>query len=166
MHKAFLTFTFGILQKYEHRRLAMKIISSLGLFLTSEWIWAVTFARPHILLSMPIMLIVLLVARTRLIPAVMYAFFSPLLALSAFTFLVHGIIDRFLGIHFQAAEQAFVVHPLTATFLLAIIYTLFQALFFYILSFFYTLPIQRYTVIALIANLITMTFVYKVMPSL
>ena len=145
----------------------MKIISSFGLFLTSEWIWAVTFARAQILLSMPVMLITLLtIGKARLIPAVLYAFFSPIFAVAAFTFLVHGIIDKVLGITFAATKQTYVVHPLAATFLLAVIYTLFQWLFFYILSRFYSVPVQRYTVAALIANLITMSLVYKFIPSL
>lgn len=143
----------------------MKIISSFGLFLTSEWIWAVTFARAHILLSMPVMLITLLsIGKARLVPAVVYAFFSPVFAISAYTFLVHVILDKLLGITFVATQQTYIVHPFAATFLLAIIYTLFQWLFYYILSRFYIMPVQRYTFAALIGNLITMLVVYKFMP--
>lgn len=145
----------------------MKIISSFGLFLTSEWIWAVTFARAQILLSMPVMLITLLtVGKARPVPAVLYAFFSPIFAIGSFTFLVHVLLDRLLGITFALTQQTYVVHPLAATFLLAIIYSLFQWLFYYILSLFYRVPVNRFAFAALIANLITMSVVYKFMPSL
>lgn len=145
----------------------MKILSSFGLFLTSEWIWAVTFARAHILLSMPIMLIMLLVVgKARLVPAVLYAFFSPIVAIATFTLLVHGVLDTLLGVSFATSQQADVLHPFTATFLLAMIYAFFQWLFFYILSRFYSLPVQRYTVAAILSNLVTMSIVYKFMPSL
>lgn len=149
------------------KELSMKLISSFGLFLTSEWIWAVTFARAHLLLSMPVILITLLIiGKARLVPAVIYAFFSPLVALSSFTFLVHGIIDKIFGISFQASQQTFVVHPLAATFLLAMIYSFFQWLFFFVLSQCYALPVQRYTIAVLVGNLITMLIVYKFMPVL
>lgn len=145
----------------------MKIITSFGLFLTSEWIWAVTFARAQILLSMPIMLITLLtIGKARIIPAVLCAFFSPIFAIGAFTFLVHVILDQLLGITFATTQQTYVIHPLAATFLLAVIYTAFQWLFYYILSRFYSVPVQRYTLAAFIGNLITMSLVYKFMPPL
>jgi hypothetical protein len=145
----------------------MKIITSFGLFLTSEWIWAVTFARAHVLLSMPILLITFLViGKMRLTSAILYAFFAPIFSLSVFTFLVHGVIDWFFGINFTEMHNAYVVHPFAATFLLAMIYVFFQWLFFTLLSFCYRLPIKRYIFAALIGNLITMSIVYKFLPSL
>ena len=145
----------------------MKILTSFGLFLTSEWIWAVTFARPYIFLSMPILLIMLFfVGKARLVPAVLYAFFLPIVTIAAFTLLVHGVLDAVLGIHFATSQQTYVIHPLAATFLLAMIYGFFQWLFFYILSRFYSLPVDRYTLAAILSNLVTLALVYKFMPSL
>lgn len=140
----------------------MKILSSFGLFLVSEWIWAVTFARAHIPLNMILMLVLLLtVGKAGLVPAVLYAFFSQIFALSFFTLLVHGLIDKVFGITFSVMQEAETIHPFAATFLLAMIYATLQWLFFYILSCFYSLPVKRYTCVAVLSNLITMCIVYK-----
>ncbi len=145
----------------------MKLVYSFGQFLITQWVWAVTFARAHPLINMLVMLSILLFyAKVKIVPAVCYAFFSQLFAVVVFTVFVHGILDKVLGIGFAQHETAFLIHPLAACFLLAMIYTALQALFFYILCFFYTLPVQKYSSIAFASNIITVFIVYKFLPTL
>ncbi len=145
----------------------MKLVYSFGQFLITQWVWAVTFARAHPLINMLIMLSILLFyAKVKIVPALCYAFFSQLFAVVVFTIFVHGILDKVLGIGFAKHEMAFLIHPLAACFLLAMIYTALQALFFYILSYFYALPLQKYSSIAFVSNVITVFIVYKFLPVL
>jgi hypothetical protein len=142
----------------------MKFVNSFGQFLITQWVWAVTFARAQPLINMLVMLLILLVvSKVRVIPAVLYAFFSQFFALVLFTLFVHGVLDKMLGITFVENEQPFLIHPLATTFLLAMIYTALQTLFFYILSYFYALPVQKYARIAFVSNVVSMFVVYRFM---
>lgn len=145
----------------------MKLVDSFGQFLISQWLWAVMFAPAHPLINMLVMLSLLLFyAKVPIIPSVFYAFFSQLFAVITFTLFVHGFLDKILGISFVQNEQIFLIHPLATSFLLAMIYAGLQALFFYILSFFYELPVQTYSAIACVGNIVAMFIIYKFIPAL
>jgi hypothetical protein len=142
----------------------MKLISSFGLFLIAEWIWAATFARSYIFLNIIIMtLLLMIIAKVKFIPAMLQAFFSQLCALLVFTVFVHGVLDGIFKLTFQhyAAET---IHPFAATFLLGVLYALLQSLFFYILSYRSHLPLRLYVLITMISNGLTTLVVYKFLP--
>lgn len=140
----------------------MPLIESFGLFLTSEWIWAMTFARSYIPINMICLLIMLAtVGKAGFVCAILYSFFANIFSLVSFTLLVHGLIDKMLGIEFPAMQEAAILPSFTATFLLGIIYLFFHWLFFYTLSYFYSLPINRYMIAALLSNFITIFLIYK-----
>lgn len=145
----------------------MRIVTSFALFLISEWIWGATFARAHIFLSMPIMLLALLIiARARFVSALLTAFFAPVFSLLSFTALVHIFLDRLLGISFPAIDSAHTLSPFFACFLLAFIHLFFQWLFFMLIDRVVQIPVKRYTLAALVANLLAILPVYKFLPSL
>ena len=144
----------------------MKLLYGFAQFLISEWIWLFTFAWQGIFINV-LMLILLFVffAKMRMIPAVLLSFFSQLFAVIAYTAFVHLILDRLLGIMLDPADQRVPLHPLTASFLLGAINTLWQTLFFYLVHLFYRLPVQRYSTIAFASNTITALLVYKFLAS-
>jgi len=145
----------------------MRLLCSFAQFLISEWLWSFTFAFYHPLINILIMITLLLcVAKQRVIPAVLCAVSSQLCAILLLAALVHLFLDMAFGISFEGYETMVMIHPLAACFLLGMIYATLQILFFYILTFFYRVPLQRFSFIVLVSNTISALIVFKFLPVL
>ncbi len=145
----------------------MKLFYSFAQFLISEWIWSFTFAFYHPLINILIMIMLLAwFAQQRIIPAVLCAVSSQLCAILLFAALVHLLLDITLGISFEGYEDMVMIHPLAACFLLGMIYAVLQIFFFYMLAFFYRLPLRQFSFMALLSNAISALIVFKFLPVL
>lgn len=143
----------------------MRVLYSFAQFLISEWLWSFTFAFYHPLINILIMIVLLVwLAQQRIIPAVLCAVSSQLCAILLFAALVHLFLDVTLGISFEGYGQMVMIHPLAACFLLGMMYTGLQILFFYILTFFYRLPLSQFSFIVLLSNTISALIVFKFLP--
>ncbi len=143
----------------------MRLLYAFSQFLISEWLWSFTFAFYHPLINILIMIMLLFwSAQQRIIPAVLCAVSSQLCAILLLAALVHLFLDMTLGISFEGYEGMAMIHPLAACFLLGMMYAALQILFFYILTFFYQLPLRKLSFIAFLSNTLSALVVYKFLP--
>lgn len=145
----------------------MRVLHSFAQFLISEWLWSFTFAFYHPLINILIMIVLLIwSALQRIIPAVLCAVGSQLCAILLFAGLVHLLLDMTLAISFEGYEEMIMIHPLAACFLLGMTYAALQILFFYMLTFFYRLPLRQFSFIVLLSNTISALIVFKFLPEI
>ena len=145
----------------------MELAYSFGRFLITEWLWSVTLGSYHIVINTLLLIVLFLfVAKLRMIPAVLLSVSSHLFALGSFTFFAYFVLGNLLGVAFDQTKQVAVVHPLVVSFLLGVIYTGLQALFFKFINNWYRLPLQKIYYLTFASNTITSFIMYSRMPML
>lgn len=140
----------------------MKLICyTVAQFLISEWIWSFTAGFCQMFVNV-LMLILFLwwFAHQRMISAVLYATSSQLFAFVMFTICIHALLDGLCGVSYDY-ESVVVMNPCIVSLALGMVYTLFQALFFYICSYTCSFPLRTYIYTAFFSNLISSLLVMK-----
>ncbi len=140
----------------------MELAYSFGRFLITEWLWSITLGSYHIVISTLLLIVLFLfVAKLRMIPAVLLSVSSHLFALGSFTFFAYFVLTKLLGITFDQTKPITLVHPLVVSFLLGVIYTGLQALFFKFVSKWYRLPLQKIYYLTFASNTIASFIIYS-----
>ena len=139
----------------------MQLLSAFAQFLISEWIWSFTGALHHSTLSILLTIMLLIyVAKERMVSAVFYAVCSQLWAVLLFAGIVHLFLDTVCKVSCDVSAHA-PIAPLAACFLLGMIYTALQISFFYILRYFWYVPLERYAQILFFSNTLSALIVCK-----
>lgn len=135
------------------------ISQAIAQFLLSEWIWSVTFALGMVPIAIVLMFILFwAVERYSMLKAFMLSLVAQVFALSIFSSIVIGLLVKLLGVE-MLADQA-VLGPLAASLSLALIYTILEGCFFWIVSTYSSVYMARALLIAAFSNVMAALLIY------
>jgi hypothetical protein len=143
----------------------MYIAQYVGDFLLSQWIWCVTFDLSHFIFGFWFMFILLAVStKERLMRLSIISLTSYMFAFGFLFFLGAGLLSWLCD---WSCDNC-LFNPLVVTqwdviqtnLVTGLVLTVFQALFFWGLSFVVSLPIRTYILVALASNMIAAWFAY------
>lgn len=128
----------------------MNILSSMGNFLLSEWLWSITFDWYHIPVSLFLCVISFYrVLRIPLRASLLISSFSYLYSLCVFAFFI--VVVLLYIFHFSYSAD-WAPNFFFACFYLGIIFTCLQTTFYLIVNRWYRLNIPGITVVTLLCN--------------
>jgi hypothetical protein len=142
----------------------MKLLYAFGQFIISEWIWSVTFGQHHAAIAIVLMIIAFLYMRIPFVRAVLFAFGAQLFAWIMLGGSALVMAHQIFGVTYDQAEPSTVLHALAASFLLGVIYILFEMLFFYMVRAWLPRSYEQMVKAAAICNLIAAFVVYLLLP--
>lgn len=143
-------------------------MDSIGYFLLSQFIWAVTFGFYHVLFSLIAMfLLFVLWERLPFIPSVILSIGAHVVAvLTLFVIAKIGVIDLWDYQYAPFSYESIGYNPWIASLSLALTYAFIQSIFFLLLSIrFSWLHKARPLLVALVSNLMAAVLVYKLLPA-
>lgn len=137
-------------------------VAALSQFFISEWLWSVTWGVYHNFFAILLLLFLLkLFLRISFVSAVLLSVFAQLFSFLFYTLFVVGFLMFILGIEYDMmASSILLPGPLHACLLLGLIYAVLQIFFFYIVRFYYTLPLLRVSVLVVISNALAALLTY------
>lgn len=130
--------------QFNYKRGAMNILSIIGDFLLSEWLWGMTYGWIYFFTSLLIMAIALkYFLSLSFLKSALLSCASHIFSFLVFSFLVIGVFIYFFQWWYVPDQHVAVAGPFIATLFLACMYTVCHMLFFMLLSKFYTMPASR-----------------------
>ena len=143
-------------------------MDSIGYFLLSQFIWAVTFGFYHILFSLVTMFLLFLFwERLSFIASVVLSLSSHVISvLMLYLIAKVGVIDIWNYQYTSVSLETSGYNPWVACLSLALSYAITQSIYFLLLSIrFPWLHKARPVLVALVSNLVAAVLVYKLLPS-
>lgn len=133
---------------------SMNFITTLNNFLLSEWLWSITWGIYHIPVTIILMTFLFKTClRMKLKRAFLFSASAQISSGLLLTSFVAGFLIYFLKIQYSPEPNQMPNQFLVCIYL-GLIYTILQAIFFTILSFFYTFPLRRALWLTLISNML------------
>ena len=128
----------------------MNMLSTIGNFLLSEWLWNITRDWYHIPIAMLLCGISFRwVLRLRIIPSILLAMFSVLYSFFIFSVFIVGVLLYFFDFSYNATSVADYFY---ASFYLGLIYTFLQATFYFIVHQWYRLNMPGIIIVTFLCN--------------
>lgn len=143
----------------------MNILQSLGDLVLSQWIWSMTFDFVHYTLSFCIMFIIVLIfTKKSFLHSLFITLFSILFSFAALFFIGTIVLDTICNWNYCPLSTAPISlskgDVMKANFILAGFVSLFQGLFFILLSFILKQRVSPYFYTALLSNFLAAFFAY------
>ena len=143
------------------RKFIMLLLTFIGDFLLSEWLWGITFGWSYLLIS--VLVIYFFLRRFFSLSRFRCLFLS--LSANGFSFLLYYVIVVGLFIHllqwwYVPGQCEVLTGPFFATFWLGLIYTMLQISFFVLISKVFRINLKRLLTVAVLGNGVTIVLAY------